>query len=523
MNRKILLDAPATAPALQFDTYASALKTIIEDSDPRFAIGVFGGWGSGKSTLMQLIESRLDPERVVVVRFSAWRYEKEEHLIVPLLDTIRDALVAWRTPSAKAKHLAMETASTVGKVMYSILSGINMKVGIPGAVELSLDANKALASASRIASEDREAENPKSFYHASFRALSEAFSRFVGTHKGRRFVVFVDDLDRCLPEGALEVLESMKLFFDLDGFVFVVGLDQQVVEAAIDVRYKDVVASANAFQVRGSDYIKKIFQVPFSLFPVRVNDIDEFLESVIREAELAPEQAVELRGVVSPHLSYLPAEAGINPREIKRYINAFTLVMQIKPLLNANALLAVQLFRFRQDWSIVQEGFLAYRDVFLSALYDRVNDNRPASLNALDSRFSSLPLDFLEYIGPGRPGNALLSVPNVDDYVFAGETTSVEPGHGSAEIVRSMATLRTALKRVGVGPPTPDDRQMVLSEIRQLRRMLSPDSPLGTGALSVTSELERLEKEFLEEKAKSLDPRWADWADGVVSTLLRRR
>jgi hypothetical protein len=48
----------------------------------------------------------------------------------------------------------------------------------------------------------------------------------------RRVVVYVDDLDRCLPPSALEVLESMKLFFDLDGFVCVVGLDQQVIEGS---------------------------------------------------------------------------------------------------------------------------------------------------------------------------------------------------------------------------------------------------------------------------------------------------
>jgi predicted KAP-like P-loop ATPase len=64
------------------------------ESSPQFAIGIFGGWGSGKTTLMRAIEDKLDSSRAVSVQFSAWRYEKEEHLIVPLLDTIREALVA---------------------------------------------------------------------------------------------------------------------------------------------------------------------------------------------------------------------------------------------------------------------------------------------------------------------------------------------------------------------------------------------------------------------------------------------
>jgi hypothetical protein len=81
------------------------------------------------------------------------------------------------------------------------------------------------------------ADDPVSFYHASFNAMKEAIREFVaGTD--RRIVVFVDDLDRCLPNNAPEVLESMKLFFDLEGFVFVVGLDQSVIERAIELKYE---------------------------------------------------------------------------------------------------------------------------------------------------------------------------------------------------------------------------------------------------------------------------------------------
>ena len=65
-------------------------------SEPRFAIGIFGGWGSGKTTLMRAIQGQLDQRRTIVtVEFTAWRYEKEEHLIVPLLDKVREQLLLW--------------------------------------------------------------------------------------------------------------------------------------------------------------------------------------------------------------------------------------------------------------------------------------------------------------------------------------------------------------------------------------------------------------------------------------------
>src|SRR3954463_2792873 len=117
VGRRILLDTPSDRPALGFADIAAALAEIVMESAPQFAVGVFGGWGSGKTTLMQAIEDRLDNDRIVPVRFSAWRYEKEEHLIVPLLDTVREALLAWSAGRPDRGQRAHQTAATIGRVM----------------------------------------------------------------------------------------------------------------------------------------------------------------------------------------------------------------------------------------------------------------------------------------------------------------------------------------------------------------------------------------------------------------------
>ena len=91
----IVLDIPAKKPALRFDQIARALATIVKTSPPQFAVGIFGGWGSGKSTLMNAIHRDLTGPETIVVEFNAWRYEREPHLIVPLLDTIRAGLAKW--------------------------------------------------------------------------------------------------------------------------------------------------------------------------------------------------------------------------------------------------------------------------------------------------------------------------------------------------------------------------------------------------------------------------------------------
>ena len=102
---RILTDVPSEDPTLGFRETSEGLASLISSSEARLAMAIFGPWGSGKTTLMEAIKRQLqhDPQ-VICVDFSAWRYEREEHLIIPLLDTIREALVDWSRPSAARKN-----------------------------------------------------------------------------------------------------------------------------------------------------------------------------------------------------------------------------------------------------------------------------------------------------------------------------------------------------------------------------------------------------------------------------------
>ena len=107
---KILLDSPTKSPALGYHDIGRGLATIISESEPRFAVGIFGGWGTGKTTLMSAIKAALPTSSLVVVDFNAWRFEREPQLLIPLLDTIRAALVEWSDahgPDAESKVRAL--------------------------------------------------------------------------------------------------------------------------------------------------------------------------------------------------------------------------------------------------------------------------------------------------------------------------------------------------------------------------------------------------------------------------------
>ena len=483
---------PAAQPALGFPRIAEALAGIIAQTEPRFAVGIFGGWGTGKSTLMQAIEAQLDDADVVSVRFNAWRYEREEQLMVPLLDAIREALVAW-SDAHGGDDVANRTATAVGRVLRSIMAGFTMKIGVPGALDLSFDANRALEHDAAMRAEEVESRVPRSVYHAAFRALERAFAEFAGRDGARRrIVVFVDDLDRCLPESALQVVESMKLFFDLEGFVFVVGLDENVVQDVIDAKYRrdplTTDAGRSESRVSGAEYIKKVFQLPYRLTPVGPEQLGAFLEAAYEEAGVPAEQRRELRDVVEPHLAYL-AERDINPREIKRYINLFTLQSQINPELDRDAVLALQTTSFRAGWEGVRDALLEFREEYLAILRSRVQGEEVAVAGELEAA----PDDFIAYVSEGAPGHALLAIDDLDRYASTGEAVHSTRNPMLLEALRALGEARRALQEASGGGV--DRRRLernVLAELTLVEsRIAAETSPLGRSVAQGAAALRR--------------------------------
>jgi len=419
---RILLDIPAENPIFNFEATARALAGTINASEPRFAVGIFGGWGSGKSTLMRAIRRHVDPTAAVVVEFNAWRYEQEPHLIVPLLDTIRDGLSDWAEnhPDDDRSQQIRSVAVRIGRVIQALVRATKFEVGLPGAVKISMEPEKALNA---ITAGDGDAgAKPQSLYYGAFQELDSAFDE-VQKAGLSRIVVFVDDLDRCLPERALTVLESMKLFFDTAGFIFVVGLDERVVQSAVRTKF-----ALRPDEERDTDrqvereYLNKIFQLPYSLPKIAPAQLDELVQWLDANAELSAWQRVDLTARVKGYLRYVAEEGRINPREVKRYINAYTLQRIIRPELTPDTALALQTMDFRTDWEhFYEEVVLAEPDVFLGILR--------SFRNGEDSAFEDvwpdvgvLPMELSEFLRSPL-AHTLSAEYDIERYLSSLETT----------------------------------------------------------------------------------------------------
>lgn len=135
----------------------------------------------------------------------------------------------------------------------------------------------------------------------------------------KRLVVFIDDLDRCLPEKVIQVLEAIKLFLEVKNTVFVVGVASEVVHRGIERWYGfkpgDLVDDGGkAFS--GTDYLEKIIQLPFRLPTIDAERFQQFLEE---HGRLLPEGCCELLALGMPP----------NPRKAKRTLNVFGLLLRL--------------------------------------------------------------------------------------------------------------------------------------------------------------------------------------------------
>jgi hypothetical protein len=363
-GKKVLLDAPTKQPALGYAEVARAFAGIIAESQPNFAIGIFGGWGSGKTTLMGAIKAALPADGLVTVDFNAWRFEREPQLLVPLLDTIRAAVLeyAQRKPATARELRAI--AKRLGKIVRALASGLSCSARLSHVATVNYDAKTALDALDALTGR-RDDLGPKSLYVAAFEELRGAFTDLAGAGVSR-FVVFVDDLDRCLPTGALDVLESMKLFFDLPGFIFVVGMDETVIDRAITAKLDASAALPNGRP--GREYAKKIFQIPYTLPVMLPRQLDDLLRSMYIEADIDDDQQADLNKRARPYLDVITVQRRVNPREVKRFINSYTLQALIRPDLVPEAILALQTLAFRHDWLHVYDAVSAHPNNFANAL-----------------------------------------------------------------------------------------------------------------------------------------------------------
>lgn len=281
-----------------FANYAHILSDTIKDTtDLPFCIGIFGDWGTGKSSIMNMIKKILETDcSIKTIWFNPWKYDKKEDLWHALIQTILYEIIAKSNDAGftrKVKELAKSTAWMVMQKGVSTLTS-------------GLISQKEFNTLKESISKQDE------LHYKHINQFENDFEKVIDSYTNNgRLIIFIDDLDRCLPDNAITVLESLKLFIGNSKCVFVIGMDNYIVEAGIKQRFGDKI------NMSGRDYLDKMIQVPFFLPPVPFEKLKQSL--MVEKTADYPDNIWQL----------LEHGLGGNPRKTKRFVNSYYLLKEV--------------------------------------------------------------------------------------------------------------------------------------------------------------------------------------------------
>ena len=241
---------------------------VIKAVTPPLTVGLYGPWGSGKSTMISGIVEQLQKENCLTLVFDAWKYRHESNLVLPLMCALENSL---------SPVVCREGKITLLERLHDWCRSRKKELPLLGSLGLVLS-NQYIKENIGVDLYEAEAEAKKRVlrqyeqYEDNVRKIDCEYSEFIdaclkkankrdGSKNLDRVVLFIDNLDRCLPDVVVSLLEDISSFLSVGGVpcVYVLAMDKDNVIKAVNHRYPDF---------DGAHYLEKIVQVPLKMpFP----------------------------------------------------------------------------------------------------------------------------------------------------------------------------------------------------------------------------------------------------------------
>ena len=279
----------------------SLAKTLVQYSFPSsLTIGLYGEWGSGKTSLLNMVFENVEriDDGVVVLRFNPWLCSDPKQLVTQFFKQMATAIKLKKRAADKAWELIDQYADILGATSV-----------IPVAGEIVAAFTKVLTK--KAEEETKERTND----------LQESKNQIIKKLKDEKIkiIVSIDDIDRLSEEEIVAVFQLVKSLADFPNTIYVLAFDYDVVVRALGkVQHGD-----------GKEYLEKIVQVPFEIPAPNIDDIHEALFSKLNrilgdipEEDWDKETWVELfqQGIKNYIRSI---------RDVIRYTNVFSLKYEL--------------------------------------------------------------------------------------------------------------------------------------------------------------------------------------------------
>ena len=308
-------DQPTTNDMFGIGNYIKGLCSFIADCPTPMTIAIQGDWGSGKTSIMEMVKKQLEQEPVHCVWVNTWQFSQfntDANLPISLIHEIIQGFDIDRTKTGK------EIIEEIGHIGVSLLKraaygaayrAMDLTIGSTNTADVR---KNLLNGADEILGMNKIARNLKNRFQ---KCVDEALAG----NNAKRILLFVDDLDRLEPLRAVELLEVLKNFLDCENCVFVLAIDYNVVVRGIRSKY-----GTDIDEEKGRSFFDKIIQVPFKV-PVAQYDISHFVKEILTEVEGIEGTDTE----ADDYVALINSSIGSNPRSMIRLFNSFFLLIKV--------------------------------------------------------------------------------------------------------------------------------------------------------------------------------------------------
>lgn len=381
-------DKETSKDLLGFGVHASLLKSVVtNEKNLPITIGLYGDWGSGKSSVLEILKELLkDEEDAVVVYFDGWTFESFDDAKIALIQGIVDELEKNKKFFSKVgdglKDLKDDFVKLKDSINWMRVLKVTTQMAIPTAAAFATGGASIIPSIvlalknskedlQDIINEDKLEEFIKSNIakeeeakkYQAVREFRNDFEELIKKSKQGKVVVLIDDLDRCLPRHIIDSLEAIKLFLNVPGTAFVIAADEYIVSNAIKSEYKSLIDASNGENENrenlGKSYMEKFIQLPYHLPTLSRKEVETYVTLLFCQSFLDQETFEKIRsdfakfvvtnkfekygwdniktiidetkcvelcatiGFVSYFSSIIGTALRWNPRLIKRFLNAY--------------------------------------------------------------------------------------------------------------------------------------------------------------------------------------------------------
>lgn len=341
MSKSRLIDVPVQFredESLGVGMYADILARFITSCETPITIGIQGDWGIGKTSMLNMVRELLAPTprrkaKYHVIYFNTWQYsqfQQEQFLGLSILKGIMaevqnlDSLKEMRKDE-KVRSAVKSFGRFITKLGNQVMqehTGLDIQAAVEGGDEVSFLHNDIVTQ---------------------IRQMKEEFRNLVQVlvpNERDRLVIMIDDLDRIKPVRALEFLDAIKNFLDVESCVFVMAVDYSVIQSGMLEKL-----GRSAQELQGKSYFDKIIQVPFTM-PSSSYQTDKYVLSLLgwnclngAYVQVDGEErerfflAVRAKTIGKEDVEFFTNVTGLtvgnNPRSIKRAVNYANLLRMV--------------------------------------------------------------------------------------------------------------------------------------------------------------------------------------------------